>query len=357
MIVFYLLILYGAMQNILLGFYTFKVVPENICLFSTLYFICLIPFISFKPDPFSLKFNERNALLFSKIYICISILFLLLYVPKSINTVLSGNYLDAYQAMRGDFAVDVYDNILEHIVYSLTLNFQIPALIFAFVYFSRYKLKFSFVLMLSATLPMIILSLYKASRTDLFQLVILVYLMYGYFFDTIPSKYRKWINLISFIFLLLTSFSVLAITFSRFDGKNFNDWFWYYFGESILGFNTIMEELTSFSDGKRFFLYDLDSQEYVQYLPNFRFKQFVPLFARFYIDFNYWGFLVSLFPLIFFPRRKLNSICGVFLIFTICNYTYIGLLYSALYFGKMLFIVFQYIIFYFLFKNNKLNLI
>lgn len=346
---FFLLIMVGACCCVYYKVYPWPVNFFNILYYTLFSLLCIISFSKVNIDMNSLL-HKQNVIMFNWFFIFYIIGFIIysyIFIPKAIETISSGSFLIAYEELRQDG--NLYGSTLEKWLYYFVSRLNYPALIIGFIYLCLNKGLRGTILILSAISAIGIYAVYIVSRTDIFQIVVIVAVLYVLFKNSIPSKVRKATNKTLLVLAITVIAFGIAITLSRTEYKDDNLWFFDYFGRSVLTFNSIMEYPIVHNDGLNFFG-TLTSFSIAH--PSYTGKEFIPLLGRFYVDFGYLSFFIFMIIPLCLPR-KVETISSFYIVMFIFITVILGNMYSHFTFSETVFALIIYIILYFAFRPKR----
>ena len=343
LLLFYIFVLIGSFFCLFLDLYTLNNNLYSVFIFTFQYLICVYPFVRNNYNVLDVVVPSNKRITWY--YIISSLLFVFFivsYLSRSIPILLLGNYHDVYVEMRGDDA-SLYLNKFEYILLQFVSYFTIPSFCVSFALISRGFLFKGGVLILLSVFSSIIFSVFMASRTDLFQVFILLFVVYMFFRKNIQRRYVRFINIILLFVTFVLAFLGMAITLSRFENYSNDLWLFDYFGASILNYDIVFNNTIVFSNGHYFFknFYSYSPYFYVKNFPDFA---FIPLCGRFFIDFKYWGILFSFLSLLFLVRKKQYTIADLFVVLTVFKIVLIGILYSEFNFSILIMNIITFVI-------------
>ena len=231
-----------------------------------------------------------------------------------LETLSSGGWIYKYVEMRED-DVEIYHNLFEKIIFNCATYFKIPALLIGFylyAYKSEYKRKA--ILLICPFACSFAYSMYMASRTNLFIIILLYGCVVFMFWKRFTPALKRIITIVISIIATLVIILCIAITFSRF-GDDDNSWLANYFGGSYrIAHNTI-----GFTDrlgyGSNFFgdLFRFAGIKTVPYHCLIDDENgFHPMVAMRYTDFGFFGTIIySIFISSFFNSLISKKIIGL----------------------------------------------
>lgn len=336
----------------------FKVYPWPVNFFNILYYtafslLCIISFSKVNIDMNSLL-HKQNIIMFNwflVFYVLIFIIYSYVFIPKCVETISSGSFLIAYEELHQEG--NLYSNALEKWLYYFVARLNYPALIIGFIYLCLNKGIRGTVLILSAILAIGIYAIYIVSRTDIFQIVVTVALLYILFRSSMPPKIKKAVNKTLLVLAIIVISFGIAITLSRTEFKDDNLWFFDYFGRSVMTFNSVMEYPVVHKDGLNFFG-TLTSFSIGH--PSYTGKEFVPLLGKLYLDFGYLSFFLFLLIPLCLPR-KVKTISSLYVVMYIFITVLLGNMYSHFTFSETVFALIIYFILYFAFRPKREKII
>ena len=191
LLLFYIFVLIGSFFCLFLDLYTLNNNLYSVFIFTFQYLICVYPFVRNNYNVLDVVVPSNKRITWY--YIISSLLFVFFivsYLSRSIPILLLGNYHDVYVEMRGDDA-SLYLNKFEYILLQFVSYFTIPSFCVSFALISRGFLFKGGVLILLSVFSSIIFSVFMASRTDLFQVFILLFVVciLGYlWYNATPSR-------------------------------------------------------------------------------------------------------------------------------------------------------------------------
>lgn len=349
MIGFYLLVMIGSCLCITTGVYPWYVDLINILLFTLVFLFCVNPFKRISLDIGNLiNIDEKMLNRFAIVYVVGFLIYLIVFVPKFIESINSGSYLILYQDMRNG-NIDKFANTGEKWLYYFVSRLQYPAMLVGFVFLCKEKIKKGLGMIIAPFTAVSIYAVYIVSRTEIFQIVLLVILLFILFYKQLPKKINySLITVLSVLIIIIMGFNA-DITSSRTEYKTDNLWILNYFGRSVLTFNSILEYPCTAKDGIYFF----GTQHYFNIShPSYGGHEFVPTFARMYMDFGYLGFLIF----ILIPKvlpTKIKSIPKFYVVLWIYNTLLLGVMYSNFTISEIIFACIIYALLKVLFMNPK----
>lgn len=324
LISFYLIILVGATLCIKFDVYTWYVNPLNLLLFTVIYLFSANQFKKVNINTGILtRGNTRSLDTFFYFYIFIAIAYISIAVPEFLANISSGDYREVYYEVR-ESDDEHFASLWEKYLYILSSKFQYPALIGGFVYLCNNKVNKGVSLLLAAVAVSIVYAGCTVSRTDLFQIIVALSLIYFIWRSSLPDGIRRLIAttivpVAIIIFLLLA-----AISISRSMFETDYSWILEYLGRSVLTFNSILEYPVAPHEGLNF-LGTLESFSINH--PSYTGKEFVPLLSRMYIDFGVAGFFVFILVPLCLPKHPMK-VADYYLILYIFFAAFMGLMYS-----------------------------
>lgn len=325
LISFYLIILIGAILCIKYDVYTWHVNPFNLLLFTLIYLFSADQFKKVNIDAeILIRKKTGNLDAFFYFYIFIAIAYIAIAVPGFIANISSGDYMEVYYEVR-ESDDEPFVSIWEKYSYILSSKFQYPALIAGFIYLCKGKANKGVCLLLSAVAVSIVYSICIVSRTDLFQIIVALSLIYFLWRRYLPDKIRRAIatTIVPIAIVILVLF--IAISASRSMFEDDFSWILEYIGRSVLTFNSIMEHPVAPHDGMNF-LGTLESFSINH--PSYTGKEFVPLLSRMYIDFGVAGLFIFLLVPLCLPKHPVR-VADYYLIVYIFFAVLMGVLYST----------------------------
>lgn len=325
LITFYVVILIGALLCISCGIYTWYVSPFNLLLFSILYLFSANYFKKVKINTdVVLKRNVFYLNLFFWSYILIAILYIIIALPKAINNIISGDYLALYYDVRDNESLR-FSSSIEKYIYILVSKFNYPALITGFIYLCKNKTSKGLTILIVAVISIIVYSVSIVSRGSMVELLVGLTAIYCIWRNSLPIKIKRCIKVV--ITPIIGSIFVffIAITISRTVFYTDYSWILEYIGRSVLTFNSILEYPIVPHHGM-YFLGNIDS--FALYHSSYTGHEFIPLFAKMYIDFGIIGLTFIIFLPLCVPKRP-TSVADIYLTVYFFITILIGLLYSG----------------------------
>lgn len=294
--------------------------------------------------------HKQNIIMFNwflVFYILVFIIYSYVFIPKCVDTISSGSFLMAYEELHQEGTL--YESALEKWLYYFVARLNYPALIIGFIFLCLNKGLRGTILILSAISAIGIYAVYIVSRTDIFQIVVTVALLYLLFKNSMPPKIRKATNKTLLVLAIIVIAFGIAITLSRTEFKDDNLWFFDYFGRSVLTFNSLMEYPAVHKDGINFFG-TLTSFSIAH--PSYTGKEFIPLLGRFYVDFGYLSFFLFLIIPLCLPR-KVETISSFYVVLYLFITVILGNMYSHFTFSETVFALIIYFMLYIAFRPKR----
>lgn len=325
MLGFYLIILMGSIGCIFYDVYPWYVSSLNLMVFTVLTLYCVWSFEGMKLD-MNRVINYQNEVgigWFFYIYIIGVVVYMFVFIPKCMETIETGSFLAAYQEMRDD-SISRFDSSSQKWLYYFVSRLHYLALIIGFNYLCKRHAIKGATIIIAAISSIMVWAVYIVSRTDIFQIIVITFTLYTLYRKYIPKKTLRRINI-----ALITAAAIIVavnvlITLSRIEYKTDNLWVFNYFGRSVLTFNSIMEYPAAMKDG----VYFLGTQTVFSINhPSYGGHEFVPVFARMYMDYGWFGFVVFLFLPIIIPKRRI-ALPEFYVILWIFNTMLLGIMYS-----------------------------
>lgn len=334
MLGFYLGVSFGAIGCIGYKVYPWYVNPINILVFTILYLYCVWSFNSVKLDMKRVIYYQNKIGIgwFYYIYLLVCVIFFFVFIPKCIETLSTGSFLLAYEELR-ESGIDRFDSSAQKWLYYFVSRLQYPALIIGFNYLCTNRVKRGVIIIFAAVSSIFVWAIYVVSRTDIFQLVVIVFILYILYKNYIPHKVLRGINVGLTVIASIVITGFILITLSRTEYKTDNLWIFDYFGRSLLTFNSVMEHPAVIKDGTYFW----GTQTHFSIgHPSYGGHEFVSLFARMYMDFDWLGFVPFLFMPLLLPRKRI-ALPELYLLLWIFNTLLIGVMYSTFTFTEIVF--------------------
>lgn len=242
--------------------------------------------------------NLSGLNIFCYIYIILSILTIIFYLPLAIDNVESGAWAIVRNATYED-EFTLFDNSFARIVTNLSTHFTIVAIVIYFYILTQPSvskvLKFS---MLAAILgPMLAIALVIAARSYIFTLVFNLLIGFLFFRNYIPRATKRTLLIFASILMVLMALFTIAVTIARF-GADSNSSLLYYFGHSMLTFSYgVTDTISSYLNGGYLFsrFFDVSIND-VDWMIGTHFStSFFTFVGSLYIDFGPgWTILLAL---------------------------------------------------------------
>lgn len=335
---FFIVILIGSCLCITTRVYPWYINPVNILVFTTLYMFCTNQFkyVKFNPQTIVYSVSEYKLNLFSVVYLIGFFVFLVVFVPKCIDSIMSGSFLIQYEELRKG-QMDVFESTAEKWIYYFVSRLQYPAMIVGFIYLCKSQYFKGLTMIIASFTGIAVYAIYIVSRTDIFQVVLLLTILFIIFRQCIPRKTKKVLVITMLICLGIILFFGIAISLSRAEFKPDNLWILNYLGRSILTFNSIMEHPATIKG-----VYFLGTQTYFSIAhASYTGSEFIPLFGRFYLDFGWLGFVPFLFFRFYLPTKRIG-IGQLYLILWLYNNLLLGILYCHVTLSEIVFLILIY---------------
>lgn len=337
---FFLLILLGAIGCVYYSVYPWPIKASNILVFTLLYLYCVWSYQGVNLDMSRVIVfqKESHVLIFFLAYLIGVVLYMAVFVPKAIGTFQLGDFLQSYQEMRNG-TIDRFDNTIQKWLYYFAYRLNFPALIVGFNYLCDNKIAKGVSIILAAVSVVLVWAIYIVSRTEIFQIIIVLFVLFLLYRKYMPQKVLKGFSIVLLVSFAIVSFAVFLITASRTAFKSDNLWVFNYFGRSLLTFNSIMEYPVTAKDG----IYFLGTQTYFNIAhPSYDGHEFVCLFGRMYMDFGWLGLLVFLSMPLFLPKKKI-SLPDFYMLLWIFDTILLGVMYSNFTISEIIFAILIYI--------------
>lgn len=346
--IFQVVLCIGAVLFLEIGDYKYEVVLWPLLLFAFLNFISNYPISGrFQIDK-SLIRESKLLDVISFVFVIFSIYFLIWKWGDFRGISESGNYLEAYLETHSDDVV-YYNTFYEQIIVNYIDYLYLPVLLYGFCCLVLKKYFYGIIVVLSVFFDRYIWATVYSSRTILFAFLVLIVVCSIIFFKSLNKKVGKIFWIIGLFLLFVVMTAIIAISVSRFEGKELSEWIYSYFGRSIITFQDVVYSLNKHSYGSTFFSYiygllSIDKERYV--IQRDIGSNFIPEFARLYADFNLWFVLFLLLPICVFVRKHFQKakyhFADLYLILIYFVYLFIGNLYLTIDFIKMFMIVVIY---------------
>ena len=349
--IFNSVILLGSCLCVYYKVYIWDINPFNIFVFELFYAIGMS---FFKGNSFNLQ-HIANQIVLKKLnryyfipYLILFFVFLYIFLPKCFG-MNPDDYHAIYEELRhGD--TEKFNNSIEKLVNYLIVGFNVPTLIISFAYLAYNEKIRGSILLCSGISTIIINAVYTVSRADLVNLGIIVFLIFSLWKPYLNNKLNKYLVYIFAISsIILISFGVI-ITISRAAFKTDNLWILDYFGLSPLTYNSVIEYNYSYKGGL-YFLGNMES--FMSSQPNFAGVEFMPLIARFFVDFSVFGPVILLIITKLIKPKNVLYISDFYLTIYIYITLLFGLMYSKVQIKEVIFTMSIYYLLRFLFKTNK----
>lgn len=350
----YVAILLGSIGCVYYRVYTWDINFINITLFTLLYLLCICPFFIYNKNlriqnltvPSDYKLN-----IFTYFYIFASIVYIYLSFKVAYNNYLNGDYLAVYEDMRHG-NLEKFSSFSEKYTYYIVYHFQYVALIVGFTYYIKNSFWKGTLLIGFSSIAMLLYAIVIVSRTDLFQVVLMLGVCFIFFRPALPTKISKkligTITVVGGLFIII----FLLISISRAAYKSDSLWIYNYFGRSILTFNSFMDYMIQSSSTKTFF-FDSEASFEIHH-SSYTGHEFLALFTRLYSDFDVFGFVLCTLPLFLYPKKRILKIANLFVILLLYRIVILGLMYSSFQFQSSICFLLVYIV-TLLWFNGKLS--
>lgn len=349
MVGFYVFVLVGSCLCIELRVYPWPVNPINPIIFTLLFILCINPFKRVSVNLSKIiNCNEKLLNRFAVIYILVFLIYMLIFVPKCIETISSGSYLITYQDMRNG-TIERFSDLWEKWLYYFVSRLQYPAMLVGFVYLCKGKIWRGIIMMIAAFSAVSIYAVYIVSRTVFFQIFLLISSLFIVFRSQLSKRIKTGCFIILTIMVIVITIFSVDITASRTEYVSNDLWIFNYFGRSILTYNSIVDNTCIAKDGIYFF----GTQSFFTINhPSYSGHEFVPLFARMYMDFNLFGYLfIALIPL--FLPRQISDIPKFYAMLWIFNTLILGVMYSNFTITEIVFAIIVYYTLKLMFKKSS----
>ncbi len=218
------------------------------------FLLLILPFIKSGSliDRFTIK-NIKRANLLANTYLVCCVFQIVISFSKTISAILGGDYLAIYLS-KVDEDIAYYDNFFEQIIINVVNYFFIPMVVYGFYVFAhRVQYRFKWLLLLLPFIAQAMFAIAFASRTNLFNLILVygsIFCLFRHYFD---RSITRRIIIIGVSFGIITIAGSVAITESRFSNDTEGNWVANYFGESFITAHDTFAYTTRYSNGTYFF--------------------------------------------------------------------------------------------------------
>lgn len=194
--------------------------------------------------------NLNGLKIFCAIYIILSILTILFYLPLAIDNIKSGAWAIVRNATYED-EFTLFDTAFARITSNLSMHFTIAAIVVYFYFLTQPAVSklLKTILLIAIVAPVLAIALVIAARSYIFTLVFTLLTGFLFFRNYIPRRTKRGLLIFASILMFVMVLFTVAVTIARF-GADSNSSLLYYFGHSMLTFSYgVTDTISSYLNG------------------------------------------------------------------------------------------------------------